>query len=272
MASLKRWWFRNAFMAFWCLLVAAPAFAGNCDKQQSDVLQRACKAKEIENIDRTLNEQYQALLSLLKGDSVGRLKKAQNAWIIFRNSTCALEAEDIVTGESWLSGSLREFSRSECIKRMTEQRIVEINSYMDILRKNVDMGSYGSAEIHVVGIYEGPVHFGRVMEDPSASKVKIRVHAKSRPVVLLLCNYEAVLWDIDSDDGVVIKEIILSSANGAKISGIDDKAVRVTRRVMNCGYESNRIQSVAKKLKEETGLEVKSAQGLYRGTEFSIGP
>lgn len=127
-------------------------------------------------------------------------------------------------------------------------------------------------ELHAIGVYEGPRHFGGPVEDPSSSTINVRVHAKRSPVVLALYNYESVLWNIIADDGVVIKEIILSSYNASKVSGIDEKVVKVSRQDMGIVHDNSTAKSAAPKLMAYTGLDVGTFQTSYKGTEFSVGP
>ena len=127
-------------------------------------------------------------------------------------------------------------------------------------------------ELHVIGVYEGSRHFGGPVEDPSASTIDVQVHVTEHPVVLALSNYEPVLWNIIPDDGVEIKEIILSSYNGAKFSGIDESRVRITRHMLSIGYRDDQLRAAASGLRALTGLDVKSYQGMYKGRGFSVGP
>ena len=129
-----------------------------------------------------------------------------------------------------------------------------------------------NTELHAVGVYEGPRHFGGPADDPSASTINVRVHATKKPIILALYNYESVLWNITADDGVVIKEIILSSYNASRVSGIDEKVVKVTRQDMGLAYDNSTAKSVTPKLMAYTGLDIGSFQISYKGTEFSVGP
>ncbi len=132
--------------------------------------------------------------------------------------------------------------------------------------------AYDRKELHVIGVYEGPRHFGRPVDDPSGSTINVRVHVQGHPVVLALFNYDPVLWNITADSGVEIKEIVLSSYSGAKFSGVDESAVRITRQNIGIAYEFRQFEAIAPTLKRLTGLDVKSSQGGYKGTEFSVGP
>lgn len=127
----------------------------------------------------------------------------------------------------------------------------------------------GEAELHAIGIYEGPIHRGK---DPSANKVYIKIYSSERPIVLALFNYEAVVWNITINKGAIVQEIIVNSSDGTQLSGINEKTVKVTRQ--NIGYTAydkcTFYSAVASKIQEFSGLDVKSFQGAYRGIEFTV--
>jgi hypothetical protein len=129
-----------------------------------------------------------------------------------------------------------------------------------------------NATLHAIGVYEGPTHFGgNPVKDPSSSTINVHVHAIDTPIVLALSNYESVLWNIIADDGVEIKEIILSCYNASKISGINEKIIKVTRHDYGHPHKSNTAKRVAPILMAFTGLKLKSFQTAYEGRAFSVG-
>ena len=122
-------------------------------------------------------------------------------------------------------------------------------------------GCSTSPVLHGIGVYEGSYPAGRI---------DIHVRTQGHPVILGLCSYEAVTWNITADDGVVIREIILSGYNKSKVRGVADN-VKITRQAFGYTYEPNAKNSgFAKHVKDYTGLEVESFQGMYTGKEFSI--
>jgi len=126
--------------------------------------------------------------------------------------------------------------------------------------------------LHGIGVYEGSyptgVHhsFGY---HPDGS-IEVEVHTKGRPVILALSSYEPVVWNIKPDKGVIINEIILSGYHASTVVGVDNN-VRITRQ--DFGYTDQpdaRNSELAKKLKEYTGIDVETFQGMYTGKEFSV--
>ncbi|MFH1871963.1 MAG: hypothetical protein ABIK82_09280 [Pseudomonadota bacterium] len=126
--------------------------------------------------------------------------------------------------------------------------------------------------LHGIGVYEGSYPSGVLHSygyHPDGS-IDVSVHTKGRPVILALSSYEPVVWNIKLDDGVVIKEIILSGHHPSKVVGVESN-VRITRQGFGFAYAPDaRHSELAKKLKEYTGLDVENFQGMYTGKEFSV--
>lgn len=127
------------------------------------------------------------------------------------------------------------------------------------------------AELHVIGIYEGPIHRG---SNPLANKVNVHVLNTGHPIILVLHSYESVVWDLSIDKGSVLQEVILGAHEKSPVPellGIDEKTVKVTRRSFYPAYNSCMFYGeVAPALQEFSGHDVQSFQGAYRGLEFTI--
>lgn len=126
--------------------------------------------------------------------------------------------------------------------------------------------------LHGIGVYEGSYPFGvrhSAGYHPDGS-VDVAVHTQSCPVILALSSYEPVVWNIKPDDGVIIKEIILSGYHPSKVTGVDT-SVRITRQGFGVAYQPNaKNTKLAEKLKEYTGLDMVTFQGMYKGKAFSV--
>jgi TPR repeat protein len=125
-------------------------------------------------------------------------------------------------------------------------------------------------ELHAIGIYEGPLQRSN---DPS-NKVDIKVYASEHPIVLALLSYESATWNITLDKGATLKEIILKTSDGIRVSGANSKAVKVTRQnIGSTAYKDcDFFRMVAPRLKEFSGLNVTSFQGAYSGIGFPVRP
>jgi len=102
----------------------AKPYLERCDLGTSNVAESACIAEQYEQVDKRLNEVYGRLTALLADSS--ELKKAQKAWIKFRDLDCAYRTSGMsATG----SGTGRQYSA--CLIDVTEKRIRDIERYLE---------------------------------------------------------------------------------------------------------------------------------------------
>ncbi len=117
-------------LAFPLLSSATPASQGRaagssasdpCSKTSlmaaSQAQMTACSAAGVSKSDEALNAAYQRLLAQLPdGQSRKDLRKAEKAWLGFRDAACAFE------GDSVEGGSLQPMIVSQCISALTRER------------------------------------------------------------------------------------------------------------------------------------------------------
>jgi uncharacterized protein YecT (DUF1311 family) len=84
----------------------------------------ACLASEYSLVDEQLNEKYKRLIQVLENGS--SLKKAQVAWLHFRDLTCEYASSGIGR-----DGSLYSFAQSACLIDLTEKRIRDLDQYLE---------------------------------------------------------------------------------------------------------------------------------------------
>jgi uncharacterized protein YecT (DUF1311 family) len=95
-----------------------------------------CAAEDFQKADMELNKTYQRLLSKYADDpgKVARLRKAQGAWIAFRNAEVeALFAES----DRPKSGSVWPMCRSLELARLTADRMKQLNAILEAREGNV---------------------------------------------------------------------------------------------------------------------------------------
>jgi uncharacterized protein YecT (DUF1311 family) len=90
---------------------------------------RACAQRDLDRSDKNLNSTYQKLIENMqhaekdwlrpKDTLVGPLKKAQRAWISFRDSNCDFVYEKI-------NGTMAAAAEMTCKKEMTDERNAEL--------------------------------------------------------------------------------------------------------------------------------------------------
>lgn len=119
-------------------IVAASAGAKdvNCDNANTIFEQRECLYKSLKKADKELNLNYKLLMKAIKKKEpeskrvIKRLKKAQRAWIKYRDAECAF------SGFPMLDGSAESLLRAGCKIRLTKKRAKELKNYLkEINRK-----------------------------------------------------------------------------------------------------------------------------------------
>ena len=83
----------------------------------------ACMAEEYRKVDARLNSVYSELVAVLERPSA--LRKAQKAWLRFRDLSCDYETSGIGR-----DGSLYPFSLAACRIDLTAKRIRDLEQYL----------------------------------------------------------------------------------------------------------------------------------------------
>lgn len=103
---------------------AAPAQAQHmnaddapCQDAGSNVDTSKCFYDALQRNDRRLNDIYRQVMNALEPESKTALRAAQRAWITYRDSACAAEAE------SYRGGTAMGMVRTACLEALTRERI-----------------------------------------------------------------------------------------------------------------------------------------------------
>ena len=156
-----------------------------------------------------------------------------------------------------------------------------------------------NTELHVVGFYQGADNGLKI------SRADVRVTKQDAPIVLCLCAYEQVAWNVKVEPGAELAAVLLGGYYHQVVYGLPDDVPVVdrTRPVVGSNYigyayakpgsqaadgssgRSSRssyqrtqgrknYETLAARLKEETGLDIASFQGAYRyeGKPIVVGP
>ena len=123
---------RKAIILLLSLITLVPAAHADGDSEPT-WLQRcgdgpqqqmnACMAEEYWKTDARLNTIYRELVGALEDPST--LRRAQQAWLRFRDLSCDYETSGIGR-----DGSLYPFSLGACRLELTEKRISELERYL----------------------------------------------------------------------------------------------------------------------------------------------
>ncbi len=102
--------------------LAEPAAAGDdcLNNATTTVEMQACAVAAHKKADAELNKAYQELLAKQTGRGKTLLKKAERAWIAFRDAHCAFATSDSI------GGTLHAQSVTYCKAELTEKRTAEL--------------------------------------------------------------------------------------------------------------------------------------------------
>lgn len=104
-----------------CLSLAPTALAQNCDNPSSASEADECATLRLRAAQRELNEVYGALLDSEDKDFAAAVRKAQEAWVTWRDAEAGLAAK-AAHGQEALARKKQE-------AQMTEDRVRDLRSY-----------------------------------------------------------------------------------------------------------------------------------------------
>lgn len=93
-----------------------------CEDPSTQFEMNQCAHKEYEAADAELNKTYNRLAAKLDDEQRGKLKEAELAWIMYRDTNCDLE------GAFYKGGTMRPMVESYCRARMTNERTAELKA------------------------------------------------------------------------------------------------------------------------------------------------
>lgn len=100
----------------------------NCNNPQTQTEMNACAGLAYQQAEKKLNQVYQQLLPQLSSSRRQKLISAQQAWIKFRDSSCAFERSEVE------GGTMAPLIYSSCLADVTEQRTQRLQEYIDTAR------------------------------------------------------------------------------------------------------------------------------------------
>lgn len=102
--------------------VSSPAYAVDCGELVTQAQINQCAFDMYDEADLLLNQTYKQVMAKLDPHRKAALKKAQLAWIKYRDSHCESEAS-VVEG-----GSMYPTLQYSCMRSETEKRTEQLNS------------------------------------------------------------------------------------------------------------------------------------------------
>ncbi len=104
------------YFAVLLLLFVASLAAAQCKDAVSTKDMQDCMDKEWKKSDAELNRVYQAALKKLKPEQAALLKKAQRAWLTYRDAQCEADYK------MFAGGSAAPLALTQCRVTLTQER------------------------------------------------------------------------------------------------------------------------------------------------------
>jgi len=174
-------------------------------------------------------------------------------------------------------------------ERSEVKRAEEMEAKLAAIMAN-RLGPYpmdGKLQLHAVGLYEGappetnPMDRAKNIDGHRVGMAHVKVTYIGAPLVLALCAYDPVQWNLEVGPGVQLKKIILGGYYKQEVEGVPDGVTieGQTGRRRDDQYAfwaENQVdwQRTASRLRDLTGLETMTFWTAYRyqGPPFVIGP
>jgi uncharacterized protein YecT (DUF1311 family) len=118
---------------FWCVLSCLVIFGysgtavASCDNPTYQHETNDCAAQAAKAADIKLNAAYKAVLAASDKQRQLLLRKAQRAWIAFRDANCDVYSDMTRVKDSPVEGSMAPQLYWGCQKKITEERTLELS-------------------------------------------------------------------------------------------------------------------------------------------------
>ncbi|WP_321815579.1 MULTISPECIES: lysozyme inhibitor LprI family protein [unclassified Paraburkholderia] len=119
------------------LAVASPCLAAQPECLNNAPTQRAmdeCVGRTMQASDQRLNETYRALLAKVGKDGGARLRKAQRAWLTWRDAQCSFST----MGTS--GGSINASMYGLCIDELTQEQTKRLDAQLHCKEGDLSCG------------------------------------------------------------------------------------------------------------------------------------
>jgi len=138
----------------------------------------------------------------------------------------------------------------------------EVAKRANAIQTTIREREQAASGLHVIGVYEGS-------GDNRPGRVDVLIKKGDVPITLVLCAYEPVEWHVKVEDGTVITKVILSGYHKQRVIGVEAPVTSMSYDERSPGYfyaferNSEEYPHLVKRLREITGKEIASFQGVY---------
>lgn len=108
-----------------CIGMASEACQNESEENQTTIGMVACALREIDWWDEVLNARYAELKQKLGAEEFAELRKAQRAWVAYKDAECAYHYF------YWRDGTVSQLTGSSCLLRLTAERAFDLGEFLD---------------------------------------------------------------------------------------------------------------------------------------------
>lgn len=208
------------------------------------------------------------------GDRVGFLRRSNEAWFGDKVSTGEAQALDKPVAAYELELQLAKLQAqaresSELSLAAERSRLAPAPSPWQPAPGL--SGVPADAQVHIVGVYEGQRASAPGTGRDARRDVRVLVRPSARPVVLVLASYEPVNWQV-VNAGAQISAVLLSGYHPSGVVGAGTAPMLRIGSAYAYSAGSAEFANLRQAVTRYTGpREIRSFQGSYSGTDFTVG-
>ncbi|MFX1681889.1 hypothetical protein PV762_21965 [Mitsuaria sp. CC2] len=127
------------------------------------------------------------------------------------------------------------------------------------------------AQVEGIGIYEAREKIAQPGQSRSIGRVDVVVRRSARPVVLVLCSYEAVQWNLKLESGARLGAVLVGGYYDSTVKGAGDARVLKIGRVYAYKQEGPEFSALQREVARWAGRPISLFQSGYDGASYSVG-
>ncbi|RZL37905.1 MAG: hypothetical protein EOP35_07265 [Rubrivivax sp.] len=133
------------------------------------------------------------------------------------------------------------------------------------------LASVQNAQVEGVGIYEAREKIAQPGQSRSTGRVVVNVRRSPRPLVLVLCSYEPVQWQLRLEPGAKLGAVLVSGYYDSTVVGAGDARVLKIGSIHAYKQEGPEFAALQREVSRWAGRPISLFQSGYSGVSFSVG-
>jgi hypothetical protein len=127
------------------------------------------------------------------------------------------------------------------------------------------------AQVEGVGIYEAAEKVAQPGQQRSTGRVMVTVRRSPQPIVLVLCSYEPVQWQLKMEPGARLDAVLVGGYHDSSVLGAGDARVLKMGRYYAYQQEGADFAALQREVSRWVGRPISLFQTGYRGNSYTVG-